>query len=112
MDKDMHSADMTLEQKKEHVFNMIIEVVDYACQSLYRCTISQLREANPTFDDIADMCSDFAGIIESHNKEKFTAADEVIEVMKSAAQAIKSGCDATIIDCAYHLEDFLHRHTR
>lgn len=98
--------------KEDKLFGLVLEVVDFACQALYKFSIQELRDANPSFDDISGLCTDFAEMFAHSAPEKFEATDEIVDVMKSAADAINSGCDKTIVDCAYHLEDFLDRHIR
>jgi len=96
--------------REEEVFELVLRVVSVARDTLFAGTIEELKNANPSFDEIAVMCRLFAKMIKNNSSVMYKAADEVIDVMESAAYAIETHCDKTIIDCACHLEDFLGRH--
>ena len=51
----------------------------------------------------------FITLFEAKGIKHENSATEAVGVIKEAARAVHSGDAQTVIDCAYHLEDFISR---
>ncbi len=85
----------------------VVSVIRVAITRLYHLPIAELKFAEPSLDEIIRLCSLFNKIVEGTDIDgQFI---EAIGVMKEAAEAAKRDDEKCLIDCAYHLEDFLSR---
>jgi len=91
------------------LYEKLIEIVEKTSFSLYRHTVERLKKINPTLEEIAELCSIFIMALESKGAQQENSATEAVSVIKEAAEAVRSGDERTIVDCAYHLEDFISR---
>lgn len=92
-----------------YFYAVLIRLIEKTSLSLYRHTLERLKKINPTFEEIAELCTIFITILQSSGEYKSASAIEAVAVIKEAAEAVRSGDEKTITDCAYHLEDFIGR---
>ena len=93
----------------EFLYHALIRLIEKTSASLYRHTIERLKHINPTLEEIAELCNIFIAVLQNAGDQKSISAVEAVTVIKEAAQAVRSGDEKTITDCAYHLEDFVAR---
>lgn len=105
----MSEANAVSAAEVDHLYKLLIEIVEKVSKGLYRNTVETLRKINPTLDELADICSVCMGLLMDAGETKIKQFDEAVGVIKEAALAVGSGDHKTITDCAYHLEDFLDR---
>lgn len=96
-------------EELQKLYDRLIEVIEKTSKNLYRHTIERLKKINPTLDEIAELCSIFITLFEAKGIKHENSATEAVSVIKEAAIAVHSGDAQTVIDCAYHLEDFISR---
>ncbi|MES1932074.1 hypothetical protein T35B1_05668 [Salinisphaera shabanensis T35B1] len=83
----------------------IVDVVKLAISRLYGLPIEELRVADPSLEEIIRLCSLFNKVVEGTDIDgEFT---EAISVLAEASLAAKEGDEQQLVDCAYHLEDFI-----
>ncbi|MEN8550651.1 hypothetical protein ABFW07_16185 [Acinetobacter soli] len=103
------SDDNISPEELQKLYDKLIEVIEKTSKNLYRHTIERLKKINPTLDEIAELCSIFITLFEAKGIKHENSASEAVIVIKEAAIAVHSGDAQTVIDCAYHLEDFISR---
>jgi len=90
----------------DHLYSMVMDIARTACDALYHNTLDQLRSADPSFEDVAQMCG---LIIADLNKSGIKGSNvdftkEVMKVLGEAIVAISDGDHAQMTDCACHLQ--------
>lgn len=103
------SDDNISQDELQKLYDRLIEVIEKTSKNLYRHTIERLKRINPTLDEIAELCTIFITLFEAKGIKHENSATEAVGVIKEAALAVHSGDAQTVIDCAYHLEDFISR---
>ena len=58
-------------------------------------------------EDISNLCRMFMDIVKGH--AEYEHFEEAMHVVGEAAEAVREGNNQNLVDCAYHLEDFLDR---
>lgn len=105
----MYDSDEISREELQNLYDKLIEVIEKTSKNLYRHTIERLKRINPTLEEIAELCKIFITLFESKGVQHQNSATEAVSVIREAAQAVASGDEQTVIDCAYHLEDFIGR---
>lgn len=91
----------------QKVHNSIVKVIRAAVSNLYHLSIAELEVANPSLEEIGRLCTLFNNIVKGTDIDgHFT---EAITVIGEAADAVIRQDSQCLVDCAYHLEDFLSR---
>lgn len=103
------SSETISQEDLQKLYDKLIEVIEKTSQNLYRHTIELLKKINPTLDQIAELCEIFITLFEKNGISHENSATEAVVVIREAAVAVSSGDQQTVIDCAYHLEDFISR---
>ena len=89
------------------LYETLLRTLEYAVNELYNTPLEILRKAQPSMEDIGNLCRLFMDIVEGH--KDYAHMLEAIEVVGQAADAVREGDNRNLIDCAYHLQDFLER---
>ncbi len=105
----IYNPDHISQEELQNLYDKLIEVIEKTSKNLYRHTIERLKRINPTLDEIAELCTIFITLFESKGVQHQNSASEAVTVIREAALAVSSGDEQTVIDCAYHLEDFISR---
>lgn len=105
----MKNLDKPTPEQIKFLYEKLIEIIETTSYHLYKHTIERLKRINPTLDEIAEHCTIFITLIEHDGTPQANSAIEAVTVIREAAQAVTSEDQQTVIDCAYHLEDYVSR---
>ena len=91
------------------LYAVLIRLIEKTSHNLYRHTLERLKTINPTLEELAELCNIFIAVLQNAGETKIVNMREAVTVIQEAEQAVSSGDEKTITDCAYHLEDFIGR---
>ena len=95
------------------LYENVIELAEFTRERLNKYNIEELRTLeNPTFQTIRDICLEVKKEIEASGdqRRRFENAEEVAGVVDHIILAIADDDNKLLIDCSYHLDQFLQMH--
>ena len=97
------------------LYNGVIEIAEYTCSVLNKkTTIAQLAANNPSFEEIAEICDELLVRLKEYKKtdDRFRQAEELVGILRKIVDAIPKHDNSMLIDCTFHLEQYLEINVR
>ncbi|NOJ01610.1 hypothetical protein F0240_17550 [Vibrio kanaloae] len=97
------------------LYNGVIEIAEYTCTTLNKKDkIFDLAKNDPSFDEIQMLCKQLVeGLQEYRDVDSaFQQAEEVVNILSEIIEAITDHDNSVIVDCTFHLEQFLEINVR
>ncbi|WP_345852876.1 hypothetical protein [Shewanella algae] len=96
------------------LYRSILETAEYTLQALNENGINELRAHDPSFEEIEKICQDIVHTLTPHGDydQRIVNSAELVEILGSVVHAIGEGQNDLLVDCSYHLEQFLDINVR